>query len=250
MRCALLCLKKHDRCAQPEAGRADAYLTNLSGHSVWTDKSDTGLHRQTSDIPVSAWRSGQGAEEQMMIGQQFGLLTVIDSAPTVGHNRMWKCRCACGKEIIARNDKLISGKKISCGCQSARRTVSPGDRFGKLVVVERQNDKWLCRCDCGEEKLISGSHLLSGNTRSCGCLTGKVKVEPGVKFGRLTVICEAEPEMDLDRNGRIKYIPKWLCRCECGKEREILRSVLVSGRIRSCGCLRGRRKAQKDNLSQ
>lgn len=30
---------------------------------------------------------------------------------------------------------------------------------------------------------------------------------------------------------------KWLCRCKCGTEREVVRSSLVFGRSKSCGCL-------------
>lgn len=29
---------------------------------------------------------------------------------------------------------------------------------------------WLCLCSCGNRKIISGSSLRSGNTKSCGCL--------------------------------------------------------------------------------
>ena len=29
---------------------------------------------------------------------------------------------------------------------------------------------WLCKCDCGNEKIISGCSLKSNLTRSCGCL--------------------------------------------------------------------------------
>ena len=54
-----------------------------------------------------------------------------------------------------------------------------GQRFGRLVVVRREgayahdnrtNAKWLCRCDCGAEKVVIGMNLRSGNTKSCGCL--------------------------------------------------------------------------------
>lgn len=33
---------------------------------------------------------------------------------------------------------------------------------------------WLCECDCGTEKIINGSHLRQGHTRSCGCLSKEV----------------------------------------------------------------------------
>lgn len=51
-----------------------------------------------------------------------------------------------------------------------------GQRFGRLVVIERMTDttpgrpRWLCQCDCGKEKVIHTNHLRSGHTRSCGCL--------------------------------------------------------------------------------
>ena len=57
-----------------------------------------------------------------------------------------------------------------------------GQRFGRLVVLERQgsyaskNDPysqaplWLCRCDCGNETVVIGRNLRTGRTRSCGCL--------------------------------------------------------------------------------
>lgn len=50
-----------------------------------------------------------------------------------------------------------------------------GMRFGKLVVIERveddhnRNRRWLCQCDCGNQKVIGGRHLTSGATISCGC---------------------------------------------------------------------------------
>lgn len=49
-------------------------------------------------------------------------------------------------------------------------------RFGKLTVVsfDHTDDEFRCfwnvKCDCGKEKVVNGSHLKSGNTKSCGCL--------------------------------------------------------------------------------
>ena len=50
-----------------------------------------------------------------------------------------------------------------------------GKRFTKLLVIKYLGRKgghrmWLCQCDCGKEKAIRESHLLSSNTKSCGCL--------------------------------------------------------------------------------
>ena len=57
-------------------------------------------------------------------------------------------------------------------------------RFGSLVVVKQTEDhvykdgsrkaKWLCICDCGNQKSVIGKNLLNGATRSCGCLQKQV----------------------------------------------------------------------------
>jgi hypothetical protein len=50
-----------------------------------------------------------------------------------------------------------------------------GKRFGKLVVIKRDGSikrdaTWLCRCDCGNKCINTGSRLRSGYIKSCGCL--------------------------------------------------------------------------------
>lgn len=47
-----------------------------------------------------------------------------------------------------------------------------GLKFGKLLVIKRVEGKctpWLCLCDCGNEIVVRGTNLRSGNTTSCGC---------------------------------------------------------------------------------
>ena len=50
-----------------------------------------------------------------------------------------------------------------------------GKRFGTLIVNSRAENsaggatRWECTCDCGVEKLFFSSHLIRGNTKSCGC---------------------------------------------------------------------------------
>lgn len=50
-----------------------------------------------------------------------------------------------------------------------------GQKFGRLTVLKRVENKgtsiyWLCKCDCGNEKIIRGDSLKQGLTNSCGCL--------------------------------------------------------------------------------
>lgn len=62
-----------------------------------------------------------------------------------------------------------------------------GERFGRLVVVERVGSNkqhratWKCVCDCGAVATVVGSSLLSGCTKSCGCLHNEISAENGRK---------------------------------------------------------------------
>ena len=51
-----------------------------------------------------------------------------------------------------------------------------GQRFGKLVATASTNEKdergnflWLCKCDCGSEKVAPCTRLVAGGIMSCGC---------------------------------------------------------------------------------
>jgi len=55
-----------------------------------------------------------------------------------------------------------------------------GKKFGRLTALlktagDRPRASWLCRCDCGEEKVILGVLLRNGLTKSCGCLSFEQK---------------------------------------------------------------------------
>ena len=52
-----------------------------------------------------------------------------------------------------------------------------GKRFGRLIVLKlsntqipKANRRWDCICDCGNEVTTVGSNLVTGHTKSCGCL--------------------------------------------------------------------------------
>lgn len=50
-----------------------------------------------------------------------------------------------------------------------------GQKFERLDVIERRGKDikgqilWLCRCDCGTEKIVAGTMITTGRTKSCGC---------------------------------------------------------------------------------
>lgn len=121
-----------------------------------------------------------------------------------------------------------------------------GKKFGRLTVLKRaKNDKngstkWLCRCDCGNERIISGKSLRNGHTQSCGCLNKErtsahsLTDHTGERFGRLVVRSRADDYVA--PNG--KHHVMWLCQCDCGKQTVVDVCQLTAGKTLSCGCLR------------
>ena len=107
-----------------------------------------------------------------------------------------------------------------------------GCRFGRLTVITRADSikgrtVWWCRCDCGNNKVALGDNLRRGLTASCGCRN--LLDLRGHRFGRLTVIAEADP---------MRTHRAWRCRCDCGIEKVVRANALRQGCTISCGCLR------------
>lgn len=50
-----------------------------------------------------------------------------------------------------------------------------GQKFNELIPIKYVgrnkwgNALWLCRCDCGKEKIILGSDIKRGRSKNCGC---------------------------------------------------------------------------------
>lgn len=116
-----------------------------------------------------------------IIGNRYGLLTVLERVGKAGTVQLIKCRCDCGNECIVRYPNLTSKTTTSCGCIKRKLTSKrflkdlSGKTFGDLTVIKRFSDiggkkvKWLCKCTCGSYSVVQGSNLTTGNSTSCGC---------------------------------------------------------------------------------
>lgn len=70
-----------------------------------------------------------------------------------------------------------------------------GQRNGRLTVLQRAANKvepsgairaqWLCRCDCGNEVVVTGHALGKGHTKSCGCLNRENAPKHGMARARI-----------------------------------------------------------------
>lgn len=145
-------------------------------------------------------------------GQRFGRLLVQEETKKrdCHGSVIWQCLCDCGNITEASTSLLRSGEKKSCGCLQKDKARELGknnlknlvnQKFGLLTVLSYEYTKktpsgtskifWKCKCDCGNEVIIEGNALRTGNTKSCGCIKsfGEQKIssillQNNIKFER------------------------------------------------------------------
>jgi hypothetical protein len=89
-----------------------------------------------------------------------------------------------------------------------------GKKFGKLTVVEMSDKqgiyyRYLCKCDCGNAKVLRGASLRSGLTKSCGCIRSEYMSNKNYKHGQSHTSaykCAWSRVMHMKRKFRL---PKW-----------------------------------------
>lgn len=117
-----------------------------------------------------------------------------------------------------------------------------GNRYGKLTVLHRHEKNcgtqinWLCSCECGKIRVVSGTNLRKGRVTSCGC-DGRFKYSrrrprglnlfPGARFGHLTLLEETIVVKGSDNT--------WKCKCDCGGIIALRGRELLSGMAQTCG---------------
>lgn len=186
------------------------------------------------------------------IGQEYGLnndILYLESMP----NGFGKFLCPICNHPFKCLRKQINKRKCCPKCQrNSLLKVHVGDTFGKLTVLkileEKDSDnRRLCLVECSCEKhtilKVSTHHLLSGNTKSCGCLQKEWAIKKnkesslditGQKFGLLTAIKDTGISSP---RGHI-----WLFDCDCGNKNILIPIGDVHRNTRvgtiSCGCLK------------
>lgn len=178
---------------------------------------------------------------------KFNKLTVVHRVERKSRKVYWQCICECGNKKIVSGDNLKSGAVKSCGC--ARNGIRCVDltlqRFGRLVPLyklatnKHHQAVWHCRCDCGNFVNVVATHLLQGNTKSCGCYRNDKASErscidmAGKRIGKWTVLFRDYQAQANSFNHKTVY---WRCRCDCGTERSVSATSLRYGDTLSCGC--------------
>lgn len=110
---------------------------------------------------------------------------LLDSNNYIGTHYKTRFICHCGNIFECMPSSILYGNTTSCGCYKRKKVIEKhivdltNKRFGKLLVIKlipktlypsKEKRKYLCKCDCGNESVVLANSLLSGNTKSCGCL--------------------------------------------------------------------------------
>lgn len=113
-----------------------------------------------------------------------------------------------------------------------------GRRFACLEVISKAPSKagarWYCLCDCGGTSIVRTSHLISRETKACGCLSkkgGRKRIEtPESKLILLDL--ESGPSTDRDLSHVVGIHQK--------NVRKHLNDLRDAGKVRICGWERKR----------
>lgn len=116
-----------------------------------------------------------------LTNQRFGRLVALEKGKKdKASHQYWICKCDCGNIVEVNSDNLRRGLTQSCGCLHSEITHQlnfkdiTGQKFGKLTpmeyFVENSKTYWRCRCECGNECIVSRNNLINLHTQSCGCI--------------------------------------------------------------------------------
>lgn len=159
------------------------------GDIYWNCKCECGT---TREVLSRSLRSGDTVScgcyrdkiRNDITGKRFGKLVAIKPTDkSSGTNVIWELKCDCGNTTHVHTGNLGEHhrKTRSCGClhMEVVGVNLTGNRYGRLTVIkqgEHIGNKigWLCKCDCGEVTTVSGTHLTSGATQSCGCIRNEI----------------------------------------------------------------------------
>lgn len=108
--------------------------------------------------------------------------------------------------------------------------------FLKISHKKDNRNYWWTICDCGTiEQTRADSkkeHCITCARKQAGLTNRDNQAEDltNKRFGKLTALYSLKER----KNGHII----WHCKCDCGKERDVVAGSLKSGNTKSCGCLR------------
>lgn len=174
----------------------------------------------------------KGVYYKDFIGKRYGYLEIINYK-----NNFFELQCDCGNIIKLKTSYVNSFNSRIATCTKCYKGISYSkiinNQFGRLKIKNiqsNQNNKKhriaICSCLCGKQNLkINFTRIMTGSVLSCGCLHQDIASLKKIKFGNLLIKCCSKNNV----NG-LRYI----CKCDCGNEIEVLESDLFTGKVTCC----------------
>lgn len=113
-----------------------------------------------------------------------------------------------------------------------------GQVFYSWTVIAQLDHRFvLAQCVCGNKKQVERSDLIAGRTRQC-IICRRAHDICGQTFGAWTALRPTTGAL-------------WLCRCQCGTEKEQRYGDLVSGKSKQCrDCFRSGLRQKRTDYEQ
>lgn len=199
----------------------------------WKCRCFCGSEKVLSDSQLNKSKScGCRRKGLFTTGQKISDLKILGDFIYEDRKYKWLCECECGSIVYKSEEYLRNNciKHKTCGCLKSSRKINIGDIFGNLEVIDCHNcGKWLCKCNCGNIKVVSEQSIFNRKIKTCGfCDRLKNMKEKfiGKTFFQLKV---------LDFEKKVGYKYYWKCMCDCGNI--TIATTQKLGRRKSCGCL-------------
>jgi hef len=144
------------------------------------------------------------SETMTRIGTQWKNFIILGITETGSSGRSYICKCnICGAQKNILTKHIKNNKDIKCRCQTGILNNLAGSKINNWEVISYAGNKsWLCRCVCGKEKVVKTQRLLSGDSKSCGCMKR-------LEFLRSYNIEDNTSELLLDKYKLINYISNY-----------------------------------------
>lgn len=173
-------------------------------------------------------------------GQTYNKLTFIKrvESPKGRSDIFWEVECECGTHKRYSASEIIRGRKKDCGCSRETKQYI-GQQYNNLTLIQKSNRKrrgrflWKCLCTCGNITYQELSNIIAGRIKTCGTRRNHLSDYTGQTYNRLTIL--EETQCKVNKDGAVKRY--YRCLCNCGKTTICQITGVLSGRIKSCGCL-------------
>jgi len=205
----------------------------------------------------------KAAESGMRVLDDVSDSDKINNTNTPG---IWRFSCSCGKIFLPALCNVVSGLTRSCGCKQRKlssrtwqQVLEVCAKLGIKAVNPQPPEErvanvcvkglYYFQCSCGKEFSTCLRNLLSGVTKSCGCLRLRAV---SVK-GRRTRPSRFNPEDVHNACAKVNFTllddlkeirsGDVLVQCHCGSSFQTGVYNLLGGKVRSCGCIKSHAEA-------